>query len=106
MQVTNYGLGGLCEPHIGKNHKLMYCFFWNFYICLFSDPIGLLEVKKTGPQYKNLPYTGDMLGTFMAWLSDTEAGGDTIYCQPGIKKCFKINLQSLWNFAIVNFPWC
>ena len=49
----------------------------------FSDPIGWLEVKKTGHQYNNLPYTGDMIGTFMAWLSDTEAGGDTIYCQPG-----------------------
>ena len=40
-------------------------------------------MKKTGPQYKNLPYTGDMIGTFMAWLSDTEAGGNTIYCYPG-----------------------
>ena len=36
-----------------------------------------------------------MIATFMAWLSDTEAGGNTIYCQPG-KKCFqKQNFQTL-----------
>ena len=66
----------------------------------FSDPIGWLEVKKTGHQYNNLPYTGDMIGTFMAWLSDTEAGGNTIYCQPG-KNFVKINFCSL-KFIIVN----
>jgi len=63
MQVTNYGLGGLCEPHM--------------------DPVGWMEGIKLGPEYNHLSYTGDMIGTFMAWLSDTEAGGNTIYCQPG-----------------------
>ena len=49
----------------------------------FSDPVGWLEVKKTGPQFESMRFTGDMIGTFMAWLSDTEAGGNTIYCYPG-----------------------
>ena len=28
-------------------------------------------------------FTGDMIGTFMAWLDHTEAGGSTAFCQPG-----------------------
>ena len=65
MQVTNYGLAGLCEPHI--------------------DPTGITTmtakvVKETHPE---LLYTGDMIATFMAWLSDTEAGGGTAYVYPG-----------------------
>ena len=59
-----------------------------------------MEGIKLGPEYNHLSYTGDMIGTFMAWLSDTEAGGNTIYCQPG-KKYVKINFCSL-KFVIVN----
>ena len=65
MQVTNYGLAGLCEPHI--------------------DPVGITTmttkiVKETHPE---LLYTGDIIATFMAWLGDTEAGGGTAYIYPG-----------------------
>ena len=71
MQVTNYGLGGICERHI--------------------DPVGMMELKdvknyleSTGDQ--NLEFTGDMVGTFMAWLGDTEAGGATVYVYPKYEK--------------------
>ena len=65
MQVTNYGLAGLCEPHI--------------------DPVGITTmttkvIKETHPE---LIYTGDFIATFMAWLGDTEAGGGTAYIYPG-----------------------
>ena len=65
MQVTNYGLAGLCEPHI--------------------DPTGISTltqkiVKETHPE---LLFTGDMIASFMAWLGDTEAGGGTAYINPG-----------------------
>ena len=52
MQVTNYGLGGLCEPHF--------------------DPVGIMEVQNLSPGSMHLPYTGDIIGTFMAWLSNTK----------------------------------
>ena len=65
MQVTNYGLGGLCEAHV--------------------DPVGIMEVKNMNSVQKHLPVTGDMLGTFMAWLGDTEAGGATAYISPGFE---------------------
>ena len=65
MQVTNYGLGGLCEGHI--------------------DPVGLMEhdellLKQTRP---DILVHGDILATFMAWLSDTEGGGGTAFVSPG-----------------------
>ena len=65
MQVSNYGLGGLCEGHI--------------------DPSGIMEqdeeaIKSRQP---NLFVHGDMVATFMAWLSETEAGGGTAYLSPG-----------------------
>ena len=65
MQVTNYGLAGLCEPHI--------------------DPTGITTmtekvVKQTHPE---LFFTGDIIATFMAWLGDTEAGGGTAFVHPG-----------------------
>ena len=65
IQVTNYGLAGLCEPHI--------------------DPVGLMEVKELGPGSTHLPFTGDIMGTFMAWLSDTKAGGGTAFLSPGFE---------------------
>ena len=63
IQVTNYGLGGLCETHV--------------------DPHGYLEGAYVPPEREYLKYTGDMLGTFMAWLEDTPAGGGTAYIYPG-----------------------
>ena len=63
MQVTNYGLGGLCEVHI--------------------DPHGYIEGAHTPLDREHLKVTGDMIGTFMAWLSDCEAGGGTAYAYPG-----------------------
>lgn len=65
MQVTNYGLGGLCEQHI--------------------DPHGIMESdeqyhRKHRPQ---IYVHGDIMATFMAWLSDTEEGGATSYLSPG-----------------------
>ena len=63
MQVTNYGLGGLCQLHI--------------------DPIGYLEGIELPHGREKLIYSGDMIGTFMAWLKDVEAGGGTAYVQPG-----------------------
>jgi prolyl 4-hydroxylase len=64
MQVTNYGLGGLCELHI--------------------DPHGIGEVTdELPPSRKLLTKTGDYVGTFMAWLNDVEAGGGTAFAQPG-----------------------
>lgn len=65
MQVTNYGLGGLCEQHI--------------------DPVGIMEVKEE--YYRgampDLFVHGDIVGTFMAWLGDTEEGGRTAFINPG-----------------------
>ena len=39
------------------------------------------EVLPTNRQY--VKATGDIFGTFMAWLDHTEAGGSTAFCQPG-----------------------
>lgn len=63
IQVTNYGLGGLCEAHY--------------------DPHGYLEGKDLPPSRQDLVMKGDMLGTFMAWLKDVGAGGGTAYLYPG-----------------------
>lgn len=42
-----------------------------------------MEVEKLGPGAFHLPFTGDIMGTFMGWLSDTEAGGATAFMSPG-----------------------
>ena len=63
MQVTNYGLGGLCEIHV--------------------DPHGYIQGNEVPKSRDYLYNTGDMIGTFMAWLKDTEAGGGTGYVTPG-----------------------
>jgi prolyl 4-hydroxylase len=63
MQVTNYGLGGLCAAHV--------------------DPHGYIEGVELTPSRQDLIDTGDMFGTFMAWLDDVEAGGGTAYLEPG-----------------------
>ena len=63
MQITNYGLGGLCEGHI--------------------DPHGYIEGTKVPPSRESLKVTGDMIGTFMGWLNNVEAGGGTAYFEPG-----------------------
>jgi len=56
-QSTNYGLGGLCETHM--------------------DPHGYLDGIYVPEEHSSLYATGDMLATFMAWLSDVPAGGET-----------------------------
>ena len=65
MQVTNYGLAGLCEQHI--------------------DPHGIMETNDDYYQYANheLYIHGDIVATFMAWLSHTEEGGGTAFLSPG-----------------------
>ena len=68
MQVTNYGLGGLCEQHM--------------------DPHGIMETNDEYYQ-KTLPELyihGDIVGTFMAWLSDTQAGGGTVFLSKGSER--------------------
>merc|ERR1711902_40120 len=61
MQVTNYGLGGLCEPHI--------------------DPHGIMESDEA--YYRRfkprLFIHGDIFATFMGWLGNTDEGGGTAY---------------------------
>ncbi len=57
FQVTNYGLGGLCETHI--------------------DPHGMLEGAYVDWEQRALVSSGDMMATFMAWLEDVRAGGET-----------------------------
>ena len=69
--MTNYGLGGLCEQHI--------------------DPHGYLEGKALPPSRESLRRTGDMIGTFMAWLEDVGAGGGTSYTVPGMENLLLTN---------------
>ena len=65
LQVTNYGLGGLCETHI--------------------DPHGIYEsgIENLPKERQYLISTGDMIGTFMAWIDHVEAGGYTVFSNPG-----------------------
>eukprot|EP00095_Tigriopus_kingsejongensis_P001280 snap_masked-scaffold359_size197282-processed-gene-0.4 protein:Tk01280 transcript:snap_masked-scaffold359_size197282-processed-gene-0.4-mRNA-1 annotation:"prolyl 4-hydroxylase subunit alpha-1" len=65
-QVTNYGLGGLCESHI--------------------DPHGIWEGAEIPPGSRFLHSTGDMLATFMAWLNDVKAGGLTAFDSEGYEQ--------------------
>ena len=62
-QVTNYGLAGLCEIH--------------------CDPYGYIEGRKLAPGHEGLVDSGDMFGTFMAWLNDVKGGGGTAFVNPG-----------------------
>ena len=56
IEVTNHGLGGLCEPHV--------------------DPADLttmkLEIAKQ--DHPHILIKGDVLATFMAWLGHPDAG--------------------------------
>ena len=65
IEVTNQGLGGLCEPHV--------------------DPVDLrtmkLEIAKQ--DHPDIIIKGDILATFMAWLGTPDAGGQTAYIYPG-----------------------
>ena len=61
-QVTNYGLSGLCEAHV--------------------DPHGYLEGSDVS-HAPHLKHTGDYIGTMMAWLEDTPAGGGTTFFKLG-----------------------
>ena len=58
-QMTNYGLGGLCEDH--------------------NDPYGYNEGVEPTYDRKDLVNTGDIFGTVMGWLADTPAGGATTF---------------------------
>ena len=62
FQTTNYGLGGTCDTHL--------------------DPHGYLEGREIGSDQYELPFSGDMIATFMGWLESTEAGGGTAFLQP------------------------
>ena len=62
-QITNYGLGGLCEVH--------------------NDPYGYIEGQKLGAGHEDLIDRGDIFGTFMAWLNHVEGGGGTAFSYPG-----------------------
>ena len=62
-QVTNYGLGGLCEPHL--------------------DPHGYMEGADLPPSRVFLKVSGDIVGTLMGWLNDCEEGGATAFNIPG-----------------------
>ncbi len=62
-QVTNYGLGGLCETHI--------------------DPHGYIEGKVELPKSReNLKKCGDMFGTVMGWIGEEPIGGATAFIYP------------------------
>ena len=65
--MTKYGLGGLCELHI--------------------DPYGIHETgtENLPKSRQYLKSTGDMIGTFMAWIHNVEAGGSTIFSNPGFE---------------------
>ena len=80
MQVTNYGLGGLCEQHF--------------------DPVGIMELDEKAINPPSLRYTGDTIGTFMAWLGDTEAGGGTAYIHPGYEGVIMPE-KGITNYAIL-----
>lgn len=68
-QVTNYGLGGLCETHI--------------------DPHGYIEGKKTEWHQKHLIASGDMIATVMGWLDDVRGGGCTAFDFPGYEQVIR-----------------
>ena len=57
--MTGYGLGGLCEDH--------------------NDPYGYIEGVELTPDRAKQRYSGDIFGTVMGWLSDTQAGGATTF---------------------------
>ena len=61
-QVTNYGLGGLCETHI--------------------DPHGYIEGAELPMERRMLVRSGDMFATVMGWISDPPVGGATAFVTP------------------------
>lgn len=64
-QVTNYGLGGLVVSHM--------------------DPYGYVQGMELVEDRDYLVGMGDVTATFMAWLSDTPAGGHTAFVWPGFE---------------------
>ncbi|QQP41703.1 Uncharacterized protein FKW44_016162, partial [Caligus rogercresseyi] len=64
-QVTNYGLGGLCEIH--------------------TDPHGLFSGRSIPEDRVSLFRTGDMILTLMGWLEDVNVGGKTAFIYPGLE---------------------
>ena len=68
MQVTNYGLAGLCESHMDSNG-------------LWEGDEEILKSKKP-----KLYIHGDVIATFMAWISNTDAGGGTAFLNLGYER--------------------
>merc|ERR1712130_193095 len=58
-QMTNYGVGGLCEDH--------------------TDPYGYEEGVPLTDERSGMVTTGDFMATVMGWLTDTAAGGATTF---------------------------
>lgn len=63
IQVTNYGLGGVCETH--------------------TDPGGYIMTRpKAEPEQARTVSTGDIFMTVMGWLSHVKAEGGTAFDHP------------------------
>ena len=82
-QTTYYGLAGIIEPHM--------------------DPVGYEKGTRIVEHQRHLIQSGDMIATFMGWMSDTELGGATAFLGKGFEKtlapkkgsaAFWINLSS------------
>ena len=83
-QTTNYGLGGLCQPHL--------------------DPYGYEQGDNTLIERRShLSRTGDKVATFMGWMNSVAKGGATAFTHNGYNElleprkgsaAFWINLTS------------
>ena len=58
MKITNYGIGGVCTPHLDS---------------VGNNGVSLGE-----------PYLGDRLASFMGFMTDVKVGGATVFPLLGV----------------------